>query len=146
VSFQAFSKQLPTLETPAQQKAARAWLANGMEQAVPQFFDRASGKDVDGAIYHLTDDTWIIPAMLHYGGQISLVYSHTKSDDTSDVEIQKLIASGRPEESFTARTHANIMHNKFLVRVGGADHAEAVIMGRSHIPLDKWLYTFLKLI
>jgi hypothetical protein len=132
VSSQAFSKQFPSLETPAQQKAARAWLANGMEQAVPQFFDRAAGKDVDGAIYHLTDGTWIIPAMLHYGGQISLVYNHTKSDDTSDEAIQKLVASGRPQESFTARTHANIMHNKFLVRVGGGDHAEAVLTGSAN--------------
>ncbi len=132
VSSQAFSKQFPVLETAAQQKGARAWLANGMEQAVPQFFDRAAGKDVDGAIYHLTDTTWIIPAMLNYGGQISLVYNQTSSDHTSDAAVQKLVASGRPDESFVARTHANIMHNKFLVRVGGADHAEAVLTGSAN--------------
>jgi len=69
VSSQAFSKQFPELKTASQQKAARAWLANGMEQAVPQFLDRAAGKDIDGAIYHLTDGTWIIPSFRHYGGR-----------------------------------------------------------------------------
>lgn len=82
--------------------------------------------------YHLTDDTWIIPALLHYSGQISLVYNHTSKDNDSDAAIQELISSGRPEESFAPRTHANIMHNKFLVRVGGADHAEAVLTGSAN--------------
>ena len=132
VSSQAFSKQFPVIETAAQQKAARAWLANGMEQAIPQFLDRTGGKDIDGAIYHLTDETWIIPALLHYGGQISLVYNHRSNDTTSDPAIQQLIRSGRPEQSFFPRAHANIMHNKFLVRVGGADHAEAVLTGSAN--------------
>jgi hypothetical protein len=68
VSSQEFSKQSPNISTPTQQKAARAWLANGMKQAVPQFLDRAAGKDIEGAIYHLTDDIWIIPSFLNYGG------------------------------------------------------------------------------
>ena len=132
VSSQAFSKRFPVVETPAQQKAARAWLANGMELAIPQFLDRAAGKDIDGAIYHLTDDNWVIPALVHYGGQISLVYNHRTDDTTSDPAIQQLIASGRPEDNFFQRTHANIMHNKFLVRVGAADHAEAVLTGSAN--------------
>ena len=28
--------------------------------------------------------------------------------------------AGRPQSAFVARTHSNIMDNKFLVRVGGA--------------------------
>jgi phosphatidylserine/phosphatidylglycerophosphate/cardiolipin synthase-like enzyme len=132
VSSQAFSKQFPVLETPAQQKGARAWLANGMEQAIPQFLDRAAGKDIDGAIYHLTDETWIIPALAHYGGQLSLVYNQTSNDHTSDAAIQELVDGGRPAKNFVARTHANIMHNKFLVRVGAADHAEAVLTGSAN--------------
>jgi phosphatidylserine/phosphatidylglycerophosphate/cardiolipin synthase-like enzyme len=132
VSSQAFSKQFPDLSTPPQQKAARAWLANGMEQAVPQFLDRAAGKDVEGAIYHLTDDIWIIPSFLNYGGAISLAYNHTSKDHTSDAAIKKLEDSGRPANLFAARTHASIMHNKFLVRVGAADHAEAVLAGSAN--------------
>jgi phosphatidylserine/phosphatidylglycerophosphate/cardiolipin synthase-like enzyme len=129
VSSQAFSKQFPQLTTASQQKAARAWLANGMEHAIPDFLDRAAGKDVEGAIYHLTDDTWIIPALVNYGGAVSLAYNHTGRDKASDDAIQQLEDRGRPPSSFAARTHANIMHNKFLVRVGNADHAEAVLTG-----------------
>jgi phosphatidylserine/phosphatidylglycerophosphate/cardiolipin synthase-like enzyme len=132
VSSQAFSKQFPNISTPALQKAARAWLANGMEQAVPQFLDRAAGKDIEGAIYHLTDDIWIIPSFLNYGGAISLAYNHTSKDNTSDAAIKKLEDSGRPANLFAARTHASIMHNKFLVRVGAADHAEAVLAGSAN--------------
>jgi phosphatidylserine/phosphatidylglycerophosphate/cardiolipin synthase-like enzyme len=133
VSSQAFSKQFPSLKTSSQQKAARAWLANGMEQAVPQFLDRSAGKDIEGAIYHLTDETWIIPAFQHYGGAISLAYNKTSGDDTSDTAIKELVDSGRPEESFAPRTHANIMHNKFLVRVGSADYAEALLTGSANL-------------
>lgn len=55
VSSQAFQKQFPELKT-ASRVGARAWLANGMEQAVSQFLDRAAGKDIEGAIYHPTDE------------------------------------------------------------------------------------------
>ena len=127
VSSQAFSREFPDISTPAEQKAARAWLANGLEQAVPRFLARAAGKDIDGAIYHLTDETWIIPALRHYGGAISLAYNKTTKDGTSDAAIAELTAAGRPATSFAARTHANIMHDKFLVRVGGAGHPEAVL-------------------
>lgn len=132
VSSQAFTKQFPQLSTPSQQKAARAWLANGMEQAIPEFLDRAAGKDIEGAIYHLTDDTWIIPAFQHYGGAISLAYNQTSKDHASDAAVKKLVANGRPKTAFAARTHANIMHDKFLVRVGAADHAEAVLAGSAN--------------
>jgi len=90
VSSQAFARKFPALTTASQQKAARAWLANGLEQAVPQFLDRAAGKDIEGAIYHLTDDTWIIPALRHYGGAISLAYNQTSADHASDAAIQQL--------------------------------------------------------
>jgi phosphatidylserine/phosphatidylglycerophosphate/cardiolipin synthase-like enzyme len=132
VSSQAFSKQFPELSTASEQKAARAWLANGMEQAIPQFLDRAAGKDIEGAIYHLTDETWIIPAFSHYGGAISLAYNETSKDTTSDAAIEELESGGRPKAAFAARTHANIMHNKFLVRVGAADHPEAVLTGSAN--------------
>jgi phosphatidylserine/phosphatidylglycerophosphate/cardiolipin synthase-like enzyme len=135
VSSQAFSKQFPGLTQQSAAsfiKAARAWLANGMEQAIPQFLDRAAGKDIEGAIYHLTDNIWIIPALQHYGGAVSLAYNQTSKDDASDGAIKQLEDSGRPDSAFVARTHANIMHNKFLVRVGHGDHAEAVLAGSAN--------------
>lgn len=136
VSSQAFSKQFPTLNTPSQLKAAAAWLANGMEQAVPDFLGAAQGKDIEGAIYHLTDATWIIPAMQHYAGSVSLTYNHTSKDDASDAAIQQLVDAGRPASAFAQRTHASIMHNKFLVRVGHADHAEAVLAGSANFTTE----------
>jgi len=132
VSSQAFSVRFPDISTPSQQKAARAWLANGLEQAVPKFLDQAAGKDVEGAIYHLTDEIWIIPAMINYGGALSLAYNHRRNDTASDAAIDQLIQAGRPETAFAQRTKANIMHNKFLVRVGEADHAEAVLTGSTN--------------
>lgn len=132
VSSQAFARHFPVLKTPAQQKAARAWLANGMEQAVPEFLGLAAGKDIEGAIYHLTDETWIIPALRHYGGAVSLAYNQTSKDHASADAIKELVDAGRHARSFVARTHANIMHNKFLVRVGAADHAEAVLTGSAN--------------
>jgi phosphatidylserine/phosphatidylglycerophosphate/cardiolipin synthase-like enzyme len=132
VSSQAFSKQFPHLETASLQKAAQAWLANGMEHAVPDFMDRAAGKDVEGAIYHLTDQNWIMPALLNHGGLLSLAYNQTSKDHVSDGAIKQLIEGGRPESAFVARTHANIMHNKFLVRVGGGDNPEAVLSGSAN--------------
>jgi hypothetical protein len=85
-----------------------------MEQAVPRFLDRAGGKDVEGAIYHLTDETWIIPALSNYGGAVSLAYNQTRNDHTSDGAVAKVIKAGRPDSAFVARTHANIMHNTAL--------------------------------
>jgi phosphatidylserine/phosphatidylglycerophosphate/cardiolipin synthase-like enzyme len=132
VSSQAFAMEFPDLTTADQQKAARAWLANGMEQAVPEFLDRAGGKGVEGAIYHLTDEIWIIPALRDHPGSISLAYNQTSKDHTSDAAIAELVDAGRPSDSFVARTHANIMHDKFLVRVGAADQAEAVLAGSAN--------------
>src|SRR4029077_1200340 len=65
-------------------------------------------------------------------GAVSLAYNHTSRDDASDAAIEQLVAAGRPESSFAQRTHANIMHNKFLVRVGAADHPEAVLAGSAN--------------
>lgn len=132
VSSQAFEKQFPDLSTAAHQKAARAWLANGMELAVPEFLGRASGKAIGGAIYHLTDETWIVPGFKQYGGDLTLAYNQTASDHTSDTAISELIAAGKPKTGFIARTHANIMHDKFLVRVGRANKAEAVLTGSAN--------------
>ncbi len=132
VSSQAFARQFSDISTPSAQKAARAWLGNGLEQAVPQFLARAGGKDVAGAIYHLTDETWIIPAMRNYGGALSLAYNRTSKDTASDKAIQELTDAGRPAAAFAPRTKANIMHDKFLVRVGKGDHPEAVMAGSAN--------------
>ena len=132
VSSQAFGKHFPKLDTDDQRRAAEAWLANGLEQAVPQFLDRASGRNIEGAIYHLTDENWIIPALSAFEGDLSLVYNQTEDDHTSDAAIAELVKAGKPDQNFAARTHANIMHNKFLVRVAADGAAEAVLAGSAN--------------
>ncbi|HEX3545529.1 MAG TPA: phospholipase D-like domain-containing protein [Mycobacterium sp.] len=132
VSSQAFTREFPVVNTEDQQRAAEAWLANGLEQAVPAFLDRSAGRDISGAIYHLTDPNWIIPALESFAGQLSLVYNQTTKDHVSDAAIQTLTSSGKPEANFSPRTHANIMHNKFLVRLGDNGAAEAVLTGSAN--------------
>jgi len=87
---------------------------------------------IDGAIYHLTEDTWIIPALQSNLGPVSLTDNHTRSDTTSDAAIDTLVSTGRPADDFHPRTHAHIMHNKFLVRVGDNGTAEAVLTGSAN--------------
>lgn len=132
VSSQAFAKEFPVLKTEAQKKAAAAWLGNGMEEAVPDFLKRAGNNRINGAIYHMTDKTWIIPALRGYEGSVALAYNKTHDDHTTDPAIEELIAAGQPATNFAARTHANIMHDKFLVRVGSTDEAEAVLTGSAN--------------
>jgi phosphatidylserine/phosphatidylglycerophosphate/cardiolipin synthase-like enzyme len=132
VSSQAFTKEFPDINTDAKRRAAEAWLGNGLEQAVPRFLDGSAGKDIEGAIYHLTDENWILPAFKSFAGQVSLVYNQTTKDHVSDTAIQELVSAGRPEKDFAPRTHANIMHNKFLVRLGDGGAAEAVLAGSAN--------------
>jgi phosphatidylserine/phosphatidylglycerophosphate/cardiolipin synthase-like enzyme len=132
VSSQGFARAFPELKTATQIKAAEAWLANGMERAVPDFLERGAGKAIEGAIYHLSDQNWIIPALVGYGGSVALAYNQTTADHATDAAIAALVAAGRPATAFRARSHANIMHNKFLVRVGPGGAAEAVLAGSAN--------------
>ena len=133
VSSQAFARTFPNLETMAQIVASREWLANGLERAVPDFLKAATSQRVEGAIYHLTDDLWIIPALKQFPtDHLSLVYNQTSNDHDSDEAIGQLIAAGHPEGRFKIRSKASIMHNKFLVRVGTDGQAEAVLAGSAN--------------
>lgn len=127
VSSQAFSRQFGgDLEGEKKEKALR-WLANGMESAVPSFLEKSPA--VEGAIYHLSDEYWVIPALKGYSGEGSLVYHSTDKDDSNDEVAQELKGTGRWKCS--PRTRANIMHNKFLVRVEDGE-PRAVLMGSAN--------------
>src|SRR4029453_11812013 len=72
MSSQAFSRKLKSFNLPpggqlsaAQALELRQWLANGMESPVPDFVGPGAPvfDSVVGAIYHLTDKLWIIPAL-----------------------------------------------------------------------------------
>lgn len=126
MSSQAFSRKCQALglgpgqaPTAAQALDLRTWLANGMEQPVRQFV-AAAQDSVVGAIYHLSDMLWIVPALESQMASvdIGLVY---------DANVQKKNGQPLPNESqqaidaldsvtFFPRDKTNIMHNKFLVR------------------------------
>jgi hypothetical protein len=70
MSSQAFSRQVTALglasgqkPNEAQTKTLYTWLANGIEHSVPDFI-AALGDSIVGAIYHLTDNQWIVPALM----------------------------------------------------------------------------------
>jgi phosphatidylserine/phosphatidylglycerophosphate/cardiolipin synthase-like enzyme len=126
MSSQAFSRILNAMgihkdqePSPADALKLRAWLANGMERPLPDFITSASS--IVGAIYHLTDALWVIPALKTSMTQskIGLVY---------DAKVEKDKKTGKlkanPNEDaiktlkdvqFFPRNKTSIMHNKFLV-------------------------------
>lgn len=127
VSSQAFAKQFggDLSEDPAKEKEALKWLANGLETVIPDFL--AGANPIEGAIYHLTDVHWVIPAMAAAGDRVSLVYNKTKKDKDWEVTEEEL--GGKIE--LLPRTRAAIMHNKFLVKLKGGQPAW-VLMGSAN--------------
>jgi phosphatidylserine/phosphatidylglycerophosphate/cardiolipin synthase-like enzyme len=134
MSSQAFVRQFPDLETLADLRRAFAWLANGLESAVPGFLAKAEqdGLTVSGAIYHFNDDVWLIPAFSDFKkGDLSLAYNSTSGDTESDDAIDLLVQAGHPAANFEKRTKADISHNKFLVgKEGGAP--KRLLMGSAN--------------
>ncbi len=118
LSSQAFSKKLTEMgisstKKPTAQQALelRAWLANGLETVVPGFLNTTD--DIYGAIYHLTDDLWIIPALTQYAqaGNADLVYDAKADPNPNDGVVEAL----QNKVTFHPRDKTNIMHDKFLV-------------------------------
>jgi phosphatidylserine/phosphatidylglycerophosphate/cardiolipin synthase-like enzyme len=125
MSSQAFSGMVQTLHldggAPSAPQALklRQWLANGMERPVPDFISSATS--LAGAIYHLTDNLWIIPALQSAMANIdaALVYdSHmvagkkgAPAKPTPNAPAIKLLK----KIDFFPRDKTKIMHNKFLV-------------------------------
>jgi hypothetical protein len=136
VSSQAFSKKFlrdgHDLTGSRLQNALR-WLGNGMQLVVPDFL--AAEGEVDGAIYHLTDDDWIIPAFKRRKAPTSLDYDATaKAGGGAEVNAHALeVLAGKVD--FHPRTRAKIMHDKFLVRSGNAG-PEAVLMGSANFTTE----------
>lgn len=129
VSSQAFAKKFGgDLEGERLTKALK-WLANGLEEVIPEFLKE--GLQIDGAIYHLTDKYWVIPALEGLPGKASLVYNRTKKDTQSDEAIQQLEETKRGDFEGFPRTRASIMHNKFLVK-SRSGKGKAVLMGSAN--------------
>jgi phosphatidylserine/phosphatidylglycerophosphate/cardiolipin synthase-like enzyme len=123
VSSQSFKRQFPDPTKPKVIDKAMAWLANGLQNAFPQILSGTN--PIAGAIYHLTDNEWVMPAMKKFKGDLSLVYED-RTNDQVDLPAIKLLKSDR----FTGapRSKTNIMHDKFLAdRKGGR-----VLMGSAN--------------
>lgn len=109
------------------------WLANGMPDAILEFLKPPT--KIEGAIYHLTDNQWVIPALTNFGGRGSMVYDYHKKkspkgkgDETNLPAVAKL---KRPGFDFFERTRTNIMHDKFLVGFEG-DQPASVLTGSAN--------------
>ena len=78
----------------------------------PSFQSSSAARPESMAIYHLSDEQWVVPALETFDGPASLVY-HSK-DESSDAADDKL--GQHANLQFIPRTRGNLMHNKFLVR------------------------------
>ena len=117
VSSQSFKSEFPGVADAktvkkAELEKAMEWLANGLQDAIPKFATNAPG--LTGAIYHLTDKLWTMPALKKAKGNRAIAYMWKPGNDTVDKQsIASLQSDGY---TTTPRTKANIMHDKFLVR------------------------------
>jgi len=124
VSSQAFSREFGRDLDEAKLHRALAWLANGLHTAIPEFLE--ASESVEGAIYHLSDGEWVIPALASFEGDASLVYNKTAKDDSNRDAVDQLTRI-----KFHPRTRAAIMHNKFLVRLKDGEPV-AVLTGSAN--------------
>ena len=111
VSSQSFSNKFP--DPKKDLDAAMAWLANGLEDGFTQIL-QGSGQ-ICGAIYHLTDNEWVIPDLTSFAGDISLVYEDRNNDTTCLPAVAILKKAKKAKFQGEKRSKTNIMHNKFLV-------------------------------
>jgi phosphatidylserine/phosphatidylglycerophosphate/cardiolipin synthase-like enzyme len=111
VSSQAFSQKFP--DPKKNLDAVMDWLANGLEGAFTDILKGASR--VSGAIYHLTDEEWVMPDLTNFKGQLSLVYEDRTNDTTCLPAVKALEKAKGGTFEGEKRSKTNIMHNKFLV-------------------------------
>ena len=113
VSSQAFQREFPNPEADIDR--CMAWLANGLQDAFPLILKGADA--ITGAIYHLTDNEWVVPALKAFEGQLAIVYEDQAKKDTTDRAAIALLESERFKGFPRSKTH--IMHDKFLVDLTG---------------------------
>lgn len=142
VSSQAFSREFGEIKTKEQYDEALAWLSNGMDEALLTFIRKASGKQLAGAAYHLTDNEWTIPELSKRTKPTSFIYFFKKADKNGkggDNANAGTIKTLKPNKNikFYRRTKTSIMHDKFIVRAtGDATGAEAVLTGTANFTTE----------
>ena len=113
VSSQAFQREFPDPEADIDR--CMAWLANGLQDSFPLILKGADA--ITGAIYHLTDNEWVVPALKAFEGKLEIVYEDQAKKDTTDRAAIALLESDRFKGFPRSKTH--IMHDKFLVDLTG---------------------------
>lgn len=130
VSSQAFSRKVAAMgldpkKPPPAGKALelRRWLANDLEQSFAAVLDGATR--ATSAIYHLTDDLWVIPALKRFADAhdphaAAVVYdAHAgetpKGGAATPSPNQPAVDALGKRIDFYPRRASNIMHNKFIV-------------------------------
>jgi phosphatidylserine/phosphatidylglycerophosphate/cardiolipin synthase-like enzyme len=131
VSSQSFSRQFPGTLTSARLNEALVWLSNGMGEVIPRFVDDSN--DLVGALYHLNDPVWAMPALDQFPGPLSLVLEGPLTEKKYKDPADQLGAHSK--NSIIVRKRGNFMHNKFLVRRESGDPA-AVLMGSANFTRD----------
>jgi phosphatidylserine/phosphatidylglycerophosphate/cardiolipin synthase-like enzyme len=124
VSSQSFLKEAnKSLELQTQ------WLANGLQDAIPTILKDSDAFDC--AIYHLSDNHWILPAFRKFSGKGSIIY-FSKGDDTkSEAAIDSLHTTNRNISSHKRDKISKLMHDKFIVSYKGGSE-RAVLMGSTN--------------
>lgn len=109
-------------------KKQMEWLANGLQNAVPDMLDESDAFDC--AIYHLSDGLWILPSFKDFEGRGSLTY-FAKGDDTKSVHGAKYLASKHNISKHKRDGIRKLMHDKFIVSYKNGREA-AVLMGSTN--------------
>ncbi|MGZ9724015.1 phospholipase D-like domain-containing protein [Rhizobium miluonense] len=104
------------------------WLANGLEQAIPQVLGACT--EFDCAIYHLSDKRWILPAFEKFEGNGSLIY-FSKGDDTKSDAAIELLAENKSITPYKRDAIPKLMHDKFIVARKEGE-TDAVLMGSTN--------------
>jgi len=132
LSSQAFSRKLsamgldPRKAPPATQaRELRTWLANDLQDSFDFVFDRAA--HAASAVYHLTDELWVIPkfvefAKAHGPASLAVVYdahgdagAEANSHPATASPNQQAVEELGPLATLYPRRATNIMHDKFIV-------------------------------
>ncbi len=127
VSSQSFSHRFP--KPLKDLDAVMDWLANGLEDAFTQILKGT--KDICGAIYHLTDNEWVMPDLKSFNGSLSLVYEDRTNDTTCLPAIKALHKAKKKKFESEKRSKTNIMHDKFLV---DQDNARVLMGSANYTP------------
>ena len=81
VSSQGFRNAFP--DPQAELDRAMAWLANGLQEAIPRALNGA--ERIASAIYHLTDNEFVMPDLESFPGDASIAYFLKGTTDDTNV-------------------------------------------------------------